>query len=62
MIPFMPAQPKLAFAYIPFQEYKNIYSTQKALCQGTIFKDLDIPFECYKSNPIMNPFASKVCK
>jgi len=62
MIPHMPKNPMLAFAYIPFQEYKNIYPEEKALYRGTIFKDLDIPFDCYKNNPIMNPFANKVCK
>ena len=62
MIPFMPSNPRLAFAYVPFQEYKNIYSPDKALCSGTIFKDLNIPFEYYKNNPIMSPFANKKCK
>lgn len=62
MIPYMPNNANLAFAYVPFQEYKNIYSPEKALCKGTIFKDLDIPFESYKNNPIMNPFANKMCK
>ena len=55
-IPHMPDNPHLAFAYVPFQEFKNLYSTDKALWRGTIFKDLDIPFETYKDNPIMNPF------
>ncbi|MBQ4528914.1 MAG: spore coat associated protein CotJA [Clostridia bacterium] len=55
-IPFMPENPHLAFAYVPFQEFKNLYSTDKALWRGTIFKELDIPFETYKDNPIMNPF------
>jgi len=55
-IPFMPENPRLAAAYVPFQEFKNLYSTDKALKMGTIFKDLNIPFETYKDNPIMNPF------
>ncbi len=55
-ISFMPENPNLAAAYVPFQEFKNLYSTEKALKRATIFKDLDIPFETYKDNPIMNPF------
>ena len=38
------------------QKYENLFSMCDALCNGTIFKDLYIPFECYKDNPIMNPF------
>lgn len=46
----------LGFAYVPCQEFKNLYDTDKALKQGTIFKELDIPFESYKNNAVMNPF------
>ena len=62
MIPFMPNDPRLAFAYVPFQKYENIYPVEKALCRGTIFKDLDIPFDCYRNNPIMSPFKEMPCK
>ena len=62
MISFMPSDPRLAFAYVPFQKYENIYSIEKSLKRGTIFKDLDIPFDCYRNNPIMNPFMEKPCK
>jgi len=62
MIPFMPFNPQLAFAYVPFQKYENLYNTEKALCRGTIFKDLDVPFDCYRNNPIMSPFKSAPCK
>ena len=48
--------PLPAFAYVAFQEFKNLYTTEKALEQGTIFKDLDVPFSEYRDNPIMNPF------
>ena len=34
----------LAMAYIPWQEWKDIYSADKALCRGTIFEELDKPF------------------
>ena len=46
----------LGFAYVPCQKFENLYDTNKALYHGTIFKDLYIPFECYKGNAIMNPF------
>ena len=62
MIPYMPVDPMLAFAYVPFQKYENIYSTEKALLEGTVFKDLNISFDTYKNNPIMNPFMEKPCK
>ena len=62
MIPFMPSDPRYAFAYVPFQKYENIYSVEKALKRGTVFKDLDISFDCYRNNPIMNPFMEKPCK
>ncbi len=43
-------------ASVKEQKFENIMSVNDALCHGTIFKDLYIPFECYKNNPIMNPF------
>ena len=39
-IPFMPENPRYAFAYVPFQQYGNLYPTNNALYKGTIFKDL----------------------
>ncbi len=62
MIPFMPENPMHAFAYVPFQKFENLYKTEKALYRGTVFKDLDVPFECYKNNPIMSPFKEAPCK
>ena len=52
----MPQNPQLAFAYVPYQEFKNLFSTSEALWKGTIFKELDIPFSKYRDNPVMNPF------
>ncbi len=34
----------LAMAYVPWQEWQNIYDMDKAFCRGTIFCDLDKPF------------------
>lgn len=35
----------LAMAYVPWQMWKKIYSVEKALHRGTIFEELDKPFE-----------------
>lgn len=37
---------KLAQAYVPYQEYRNLYNVNEALYKGTIFKDL---YRAYKS-------------
>lgn len=34
----------LAMAYVPWQEWRNIYEPGKAFCRGTIFEELDKPF------------------
>ena len=34
----------LAMAYVPWQKWKDIYELEKALCVGTIFCELDMPF------------------
>lgn len=38
----------LAMAYIPFQQWRNLYDPSEAFQRGTIFKELDLPFECAK--------------
>ena len=53
---FISENPKPGFAYVPYQKYENLYDLKNALKRGTIFKELDIPFSEYASNPIMNPF------
>ena len=35
----------IAMAYVPWQEWKNLYPAEKALHRGTIFEELDKPFE-----------------
>lgn len=35
----------LAMSYVPMQKFKNLYDTEKALCRGTLFEDLDLPFK-----------------
>ena len=34
----------LAMAYVPLQELNTVYPEEDALCQGTLFPDLDKPF------------------
>lgn len=34
----------IAMAYVPWQEFKDLYSAEKAFCRGTIFEELDKPF------------------
>ena len=36
---------KLATAYVPYQNAKCMLSPQKALCEGTIFPDLVMPYQ-----------------
>lgn len=55
-MPFMFENARVGFAYVPYQEFKDLYDYKEALNRGTMFKELDIPFKDYASNPIMNPF------
>lgn len=40
----LPKNTVVAMAYVPFQTCKDSYEAEKALCQGTLFKNLDKPF------------------
>ena len=42
----MPEKTYLGFCYVPVQKLTN----------GTIFTDLNIPFDAYKNETVMNPF------
>ena len=35
----------LAMVYSPIQGFKNLYNEETALARGTMFADLDLPFE-----------------
>ena len=39
-----PAEVSVAMAYVPFQQWCDVYNSDKALCQGTVFPVLDLPF------------------
>ena len=34
----------LAMSYVPWQTFCKLYEVEEALCQGTIFKELDLDF------------------
>lgn len=34
----------IGMSYVPWQQWENIYDPQKALMNGTIFADLNLPF------------------
>jgi hypothetical protein len=36
---------RLAHAYIPFQQFGEIYHPKEALCKGTLFKELYMPYK-----------------
>lgn len=38
----------LAMVYSPLQVFSNLYDEEKALAHGTLFSELDLPFEGYK--------------
>ncbi len=41
----LPCELSYAMAYVPFQQWcSSIYTAEKALCQGTLFPALDLPF------------------
>ena len=35
----------LAMAYIPWQKFRNLYAPEVGYKKGTIFRELDLPFE-----------------
>lgn len=39
-----PPKVSLAMAYVPYQNYENVYDDEKALEKGTLFASLDLPF------------------
>ncbi len=47
-----PRDPVVAMAYVPWQQFKDVYEPEVALHQGTLFAELDKPFlaggRCYR--------------
>lgn len=40
----LPYNPVVAMAYIPFQQWNEVYSAEKGLSAGTMFPCLNLPF------------------
>ena len=40
-----PKNTPLAMAYVPFQEWGEVYDEENAFARGTLFPELDFPFE-----------------
>ncbi len=38
----------IAMAYVPWQKWRMLYEPKEALKRGTLFKELDLPFEAAK--------------
>ncbi len=55
-IPILPTEPVYGIPFVPYQPFQELYPVNQALWHGTIFRELDIPFEAYAKNPLMNPF------
>jgi len=47
--PMMPKY-KLAHAYVPFQKLGEVYDCKTALCKGTLFPELYMPYKYSKDN------------
>lgn len=41
----LPQKMPLAMAYVPFQQWGEVYDDSEALDRGTLFPELDLPFE-----------------
>ena len=46
----LPENPMCTMAYVPFQNAGELYAPEQALCRGTLFPELDKPFEPEKRN------------
>ena len=40
-----PADTPLAMAYVPYQQWREVYSEEEAMCSGTLFPELVRPFK-----------------
>ena len=44
VVPPFPEKTPVAMAYVPFQQFGNMYEPEKGFEVGTMFPDLDKPF------------------
>lgn len=47
----LPADPVVAMAYVPYQQFNTVYAAEKGLDSGTIFPELDKPFYGRRGEP-----------
>ena len=47
----LPEDPVPAMAYVPFQQWGQMYEAERALDSGTLFPELDKPFFGRKGEP-----------
>ena len=41
----IPENAALTMAYVPYQNARKLYSPEKGMCSGTMFAELDKPFD-----------------
>lgn len=41
----IPENPVIAMAYVPFQNARKLYSPEQGICSGTMFPELNKPFD-----------------
>lgn len=39
-----PSETPIAMAYVPYQQWNEVYGEEEAMCSGTLFPDLVRPF------------------
>ena len=63
MPPFMPRNPLLANAYVPYQELDETFSPEESLCHGTTFPELVSPYMKNQSQCIVKYLSeTKTCR
>lgn len=41
-------QPRVGYAYVPYQTFGEIYGLDEAFRRGTLFPELDLPYGVYE--------------
>ena len=45
-----PQEPRLAYPYVPAQQFTSRYSDEDAIIRGTLFPELDLPFHDFQNH------------
>lgn len=48
LVPFMPADPKVGYGYVPYQITPEFMDVDQAFQAGTLFPDLVTPYSGYR--------------